>query len=188
MTPNLDAADKIQGWCSVPEMAWLQSQAASRMCILEIGSWKGRSSRAIADGLQNGAVLYCLDTFKGSEDETHGNGENAHAEAETVDIYAAFCENVADKIASGAVVPIKGDSRQVLLDTSFDMVFIDGCHSYEQTKHDILKWREHLKRGGLLCGHDYDSYPTHKGVIQAVDELYPDADKPCDRIWSTIKH
>lgn len=54
-------------------------------------------------------------------------------------------------------------------DGSLDLVFIDGDHSYDAVKHDIMEWGKKVRNGGLLCGHDYSH--THEGVIRAVDEL-----------------
>ena len=51
----------------------------------------------------------------------------------------------------------------------FDMVFIDGDHSYEMVKADILCWKLLVRKGGLLTGHDYSD--KHDGVVNAVHEL-----------------
>jgi hypothetical protein len=55
-------------------------------------------------------------------------------------------------------------------DGSLDFVFIDGDHSYDGCWRDILHWTPKLKKGGLLCGHDYD-HPLKPafGVKRAVD-------------------
>jgi len=60
-----------------------------------------------------------------------------------------------------------------------DMIFIDGDHSYEGAKTDILTWRPLLKPGGLLCGHDSD-WP---GVTQALEELLPGWQHGPGSIW-----
>lgn len=66
-----------------------------------------------------------------------------------------------------------------------DMVFIDGDHSYEGCKGDILGWLPHIKKGGILAIHDYAKEQVYAlphrndvphempwpGVDQAVDEL-----------------
>ena len=49
------------------------------------------------------------------------------------------------------------------------MVFIDADHAYDSVKRDILNYRPFLRKGGLLCGHDY--YYGWPGVMHAVDEL-----------------
>jgi len=59
-------------------------------------------------------------------------------------------------------------------DGYFDMIFIDGDHSYEGVKEDLNNWWS--KCNTLFCGHDY--MLTHTiwngvvcGVKQAVDEF-----------------
>lgn len=57
-------------------------------------------------------------------------------------------------------------------DESLDFVFIDGDHSYTGCKTDIDAWLPKVKKGGLLCGHDYHNLDVpFPGVDRAVDEL-----------------
>ena len=60
------------------------------------------------------------------------------------------------------------------------MVFIDGGHEYEEVKRDILIWKERLRPGGLLCGHDV-SWP---GVRKALTELVPNWKQQAGELWS----
>lgn len=52
----------------------------------------------------------------------------------------------------------------------FDVVFIDGDHSYEQTSKDIEAWWPLVHADGYIGGHDYRSDKKF-GVIQAVNEF-----------------
>ena len=67
-------------------------------------------------------------------------------------------------------------------DESLDFVFIDGAHTYEGCKLDIELWTPKVKIGGFVTGHDYraDLFP---GVIKAVDEIFPDAEKADESVW-----
>jgi predicted O-methyltransferase YrrM len=40
-------------------------------------------------------------------------------------------------------------------DGHFDFVYIDGDHSYECCKEDMEAWYPKIKKGGVLCGHDF---------------------------------
>ena len=57
-------------------------------------------------------------------------------------------------------------------DESLDFVFIDAAHDYKNVSDDIKEWSKKVKKGGLVCGHDYSkSYkPEIYGVIEAVDD------------------
>ena len=60
-------------------------------------------------------------------------------------------------------------AAELVPDGSLDLVFIDGDHTYDGVKADILGWWPKLKStGSIMCGDDYRS--KHAGVIKAVDE------------------
>ena len=43
-----------------------------------------------------------------------------------------------------------------LEDKSCDFIFIDADHTYEKFKDDLIAYWPKVKKGGILCGHDYD--------------------------------
>lgn len=59
----------------------------------------------------------------------------------------------------------------------FDMVYIDGDHSYEGVMLDLVNAARAIKDGGWIMGHDYDHNPAKNtkeypfGVRRAVDEF-----------------
>lgn len=74
-------------------------------------------------------------------------------------------------------------------DSQADMVFIDGDHSYEGCRDDILNWLPNIKPGGIIAVHDYKKetvfqrtdlppnvphYKAWPGVDAAVDEFLLD--------------
>jgi len=59
-------------------------------------------------------------------------------------------------------------AAKTFADASQDFVFIDADHRKESVAADIKAWREKVKPGGLLCGHDYS--PRFQGVVDAVTE------------------
>lgn len=50
----------------------------------------------------------------------------------------------------------------------FDFIFLDGDHEYETVKWEGENYKTLLRKGGILCGHDYNIF---EGVNKAVDEL-----------------
>jgi hypothetical protein len=74
----------------------------------------------------------------------------------------------------------KGDSSVSLSkfeDNTFDMLYIDGDHSYQGAKKDLEVAYKKVKPGGWIMGHDYEMNMTKArtrydfGVKQAVDEF-----------------
>ncbi len=67
---------------------------------------------------------------------------------------------------------IKGDSTKVLKEiplSKFDYVFLDGGHSYETVKKDLINLTEIIKNSGVVLCDDYNlSYAP--GVKKAIDE------------------
>ena len=143
------------------EIRWLKAAAKTMQSIIEIGSWKGRSTHALASACKG--KVYAVDTWLGSPEDLIGP-DAPHAEARTGDIYSQFLANVTD---CPNVVPIQSESvaaAAVVADA--DMVFIDASHEYASVKADIDAWFPKSKK--LICGHDYN----HPGVELAVREAF----------------
>lgn len=154
----------IQGWMSPEEMHWLAEQAAEHELIVEIGSYMGRSTRALADS--TAGKVYAVDNFKGPSDVVMTDKERDA-------LYGIFTQNLSDLIKNQKVVPVKTDHAvlsDVLEELKPDMVFIDGSHEYVDVVRDIKYWLPKISKEGLICGHDIQ----HPPVRQAVTELVKD--------------
>lgn len=63
----------------------------------------------------------------------------------------------------------------MLDDDSYDLIFVDGCHTYDGCKADIIDYKPKLKKGGFMLVHDCDrrvNSGTFPGILQAVNELW----------------
>ena len=166
----------IEGAMHHQEYKILQYWAKEKKQILEIGSWYGASTRAMAD--VTSGVIYAVDNWKANEmypTAAQNNGDYS---------FMQFCINNGDHIRSGKIIPIRMSSTNAnwvfnMLGMKFDMVFIDGDHSYEAVKADIMGAKCNLAEGGILCGHDYP-FP---GVMRAVSELIPARGVQGTDIW-----
>ncbi len=153
----VEAGRAVEGWMDDIELVFLARAAAERKVIVEVGSWKGRSTKVLA--VATPGVVYAVDTWKDKAS------------------WAAFRRNLAPELKSKKVIPLKLTSLKAA--KSFvataganpDMVFIDAGRSYTAVKKDILAWQPLLVKGGLLSGHDYKA--AKPGVVKAVDELVP---------------
>lgn len=156
--------------------------ACMDMKVVEVGSWIGTSTSVIADFIlpYNGKVV-AVDHWRGNL------GIIPHQIAQKIDVFLVFKYNMIVLNLWDCVCPLITDSitaSSLLTDGAFDMVFIDGDHSYESVKADIEAWMPKVKEGGVLCGHDYSA--SHEGLKQAVNELLPNIKiMPHSSMWYT---
>jgi predicted O-methyltransferase YrrM len=176
----VEAAAQIDGWMSIDELRWLGEQAALCEVAVEIGSWCGRSTKALAMMVQD--FIFAIDTFEGSAEHVEGQGTRILSDA---DIYRRFLTNLAPEIAEHKVVVLPMESTEAALRVresaaTIDMLFIDGSHLYEAVRNDIASFLPFVRSGGVVCGHDFWS----EDVRRAVAELLPDARPMVDFIWA----
>ena len=175
--------DDVQGYMSEAEIRFLCERVHGKGGV-EIGCWFGRTTVNL---LQHCSRLICIDHFQGTEAL---KGEVVKLASEGTSPKEIFIKNL--KKYNYRNIPVKlldissQDAAKVIpRDAEFDFVFIDGDHSYEAVKKDILFWESILKKGGLLMGHDYkvNGGGSRPGVDKAVDELIPELSGTCGSIW-----
>lgn len=169
---NLTEALKIHGFTNEHELRWLAEQASKRSKIVEIGSWKGRSTRAMADN--SNATIYAVDTWKGTPEDPHFKELVGKPDNYLLDLFGSNMDphyfQPPYKVRAVQMPSIEA-AKYLAHYGPFDMIFIDAAHDYENVKADILAWRPLLAPGGLFCGHDYMA--GRGGVVKAVDDFVP---------------
>ena len=166
------AADKvsdggIDGWMTAEELQFLHDSAKKCRTVVEIGSWKGRSTKALLD---TGATVFAVDHWKGSD--------TIEELASSQDVYSEFMQNVGH-YKNLNVIRRPSLEAAPLFSTTVGMVFIDGLHTYEGCKADIEAWYDKTER--IICGHDYSTgWP---GVMRAVNERFGSKVKVVGTIW-----
>lgn len=165
---NLDRAKSIDGWMPEAELLILALLATGRGPILEIGSYKGRSTAALLD---NGVgPVHCVDPWI---DSYYDQGQH--------NVFGEFVENHHSAIENGKLFVNKMPFEEYKTNQKFELIFIDGHHGYEAVKHDIRKAKKLIKPGGLICGHDF--HPVWMGVMKAVVEAFSDKITVNQTIW-----
>lgn len=131
--------------------------------IVELGSYLGRSTCFIAEGIgERDITFYTVDTF-----ENQGMTEGLR---DTFEEFAGNTARYGDKItvrrgASHDLVHVfRREGVQI------DLLWIDACHKYEACKRDIKDWLPLVNEGGTVCFHDYYVELPDHGVKRAVDE------------------
>lgn len=184
-----DAVSKaklVEGWMHETELYWLATMARHAKLIVEVGSWKGRSTKAIA--YSTSGLVIAVDSWRGAKNPLDVTAVEAR-ERGSETLYKVFQSNLLDEIKSGKVTTIWAESsvaaahlEPILHGRKVDMIFIDGDHEYESVKTDIQTFLPYLKEGGLICGHDY-APGLFPGVVKAVGELVPGFSTAVGSIW-----
>jgi len=162
----------IEGFLSPLEAAMLYS-FASRLSrdglIVEIGSWKGRSTYCLARGLRSGRIV-AIDPFDASGDAdsvaTYGNNSGR------LPLRCQFAKNM---YRSGVLhkIELKHGCSNMFVGTvsDIDFLFIDGDHSIDGAKFDYMNYACHLEFGGYLAFHDYYASRKELGPTWVVDNM-----------------
>ena len=168
---QLDGVEEgVPGWISKGELVFLKHLASRAESVVEIGSWKGRSTKALLEGCQG--KVYAVDDWTGGKNETLQIGTYLK------DIRKDFIKNVGGFPNLEVVMGRSIDAAEKFNGKKVDMVFIDAGHSYEECKEDIDAWLPKCKK--IMCGHDYcKEFP---GVMKAVEEKFKKFDV-MDSIW-----
>lgn len=172
----------IYGWMSLTELRWLYDRAGKFDSILEIGSYNGRSSHALAAGsMENQAKLHFVDSWE-SMSHVYGFENDTLEKAEGR--YVGFLQmltkipGVDSRTSVYRETSIEASKR--FENESVDMIFIDGDHTTESVIQDVLHWLPKARK--LICGHDYSD--TWHEVKRAINGIFgADKVKVIDTIW-----
>ena len=118
--------------------------------IVEIGSWKGKSTIWLGKGSEAGSKqsIYAIDPHTGSEELRPDGG--------AVWTFDAFKENISHADVARYVIPVVKPPLEGLVDVPgrVGMIFIDGTHDYENVKREFNAWLPKVQHGGTVAFHD----------------------------------
>jgi len=155
------AVEAIQGLMVPGQEEYLFNKVKSLpndAVIVEIGSYKGRSTVAMSYAcIGTNRKIYCIDTWDGNDTD--------FSDRNFFDIWQ---ENIEKNGLSQYVVPLRGDSHQILSqwegftgDKAIDFIFIDGSHQFLDVLKDYEQSLPLVKDGGWIAFHDV--VPTWPG-------------------------
>jgi len=165
---GVDQWNRIRGWFSLEKAVVIQRYARklpAKSCLVELGSFEGRSSVAIAAVLSPGSILHCVDHFKGSQ-EHHDVG------LEVGSIFESFLGNIERFGVRSGIRVLRSntiDAASRFADGSVDLLLHDASHDLESVFADLQVWYPKIKPNGWLFCDDYDE--AWPGVIEAVQRF-----------------
>ena len=158
--PDLDdalrAIDGVEGWLSEDQARRLWNGAVgvrSGGQIVEIGSFRGRSTIVLSRAAAEGVGIVAIDPHGGgdrgpqeiSPDQVRGDEDNR-----------VFRANLEGAGVNGRVrhVRLMSDEAHGGVDGPIDMLYVDGAHRYKPARDDIAAWGARVPVGGTLLVHD----------------------------------
>ncbi|NND75542.1 MAG: class I SAM-dependent methyltransferase [Ilumatobacter sp.] len=146
----------VEGWMTRGQAETLYAAASG--CppggtIVEIGSFRGRSTIVLASAAPAGADVVAIDPHAGNDrgpQEIDGYG------AEAADDHVAFTTNLAAAGVAARVRHVRKFSGEALDDVAapIDVLYIDGAHRYGPALDDIRNWGDRVADGGTMLIHD----------------------------------
>lgn len=193
--------ETLDGWLSFAEGNFLYKSAKScsgHGAVVEIGSWKGKSTIWLAHGLKDGkgGSVYAIDPHTGAPEH--------HEIFGTKDIWTFedFKENIKKAGIDNFVSPIVDRSENIAKNWNekIELLWIDGAHSFEAAQKDFDSWFPHLMEGGIVAYHDatYDDVRRvikdnilfsknfrKSGIVDSIvfaEKIHPTHQTPFDRL------
>jgi hypothetical protein len=145
----------------------------------EIGVWKGDFSKLLLRRVRP-AELHLIDPWAHVTDASYSEARYGKAGQDEMN---AMYESVVATLGGHPGVTIHRETSvnaaQSFEDAHFDWLYIDGDHTYEAVRADLLAWVSKVKTGGLLICDDYvDGQWFEGGVKRAVDEVAAERNLP----------
>ena len=151
--PSVAAVD---GWLTEGQAAALYDAARScppRGRIVEIGSFRGRSTIVLAAAAPRLAEVVAIDPHAGTD---RGPRELSGFEDAAREDRMRFEQNLSSAGVRERVRHVARTSEAALDDVqgAVDVLFVDGAHRYRTARSDLRAWGGRVAPGGTMLVHD----------------------------------
>ncbi len=152
----LVAVADVDGWMSPDQAARLYAAAAATRSgdqIVEIGSFRGRSTIVLASAAPTGVAIVAIDPHAGTD---RGPQEITGFAAQATDDHAAFTSNLVAAGVDDRVRHVRefSDQAHAAVNGPIAVLYIDGAHRYAPARADIRSWGALVEVGGTMLIHD----------------------------------
>lgn len=143
--------------------------------VVEVGVWMGVFTEEILS-INQPNKLYLVDPYKYIKKfDKSCYGNNKINQVKLDGIYDELKKKYANKVENKEIEFIRKESNKLgdeFKEESLDWVYIDGNHSYNYVKSDLMYFSNKIKKGGYITGDDYGVKGWWgNGVKKAVDEF-----------------
>ena len=165
-----ERVEPIEGWLTKPEALAL-AQIAARVAIttpqaaiVEVGSWLGRSTIAIAAAVSQVSAATRIHAI-----DPHTGDLGWPFDRVAGPTWDKFRENLRSAGVEEHVIPYRSCAVDVKWESPIGMLFLDAEHDWTSVRRDFSHFSSWFIPGGYACVHDYDG--PWSGVTTFVDEL-----------------
>ena len=161
----------VDGWMTPGQAATLFD--AARRCppagsIVEIGSFRGRSTIVLASAAPPDARIIAIDPHAGND---RGPQEIDGYQDEASNDHAVFLANLERAGVADRVGHLRMFSDEALghVDGPVDVLYIDGAHRYAPALADIRSWGDRVADGGTMLIHDsFSSIGVTAAIVRSL--------------------
>jgi SAM-dependent methyltransferase len=162
--------ERIPGWFTYPTLyEQAVNEARDNDTLIEVGAWLGRSTsflcqRAKASGKRIKVLV--VDTFQVIPEGLPMVSEAVAAHGSVREIFERNMRlaGVGDNLEIHESCSV--DAAAAVPDRSCAFVFIDADHSYDSVRNDIRAWRNKVRPGGILAGHDCFTFASVYNAVR----------------------
>ncbi len=180
---------EVRGWFDWPRFYQEQVERLPHgSVVVEVGILLGRSVIYLAQTMKahrKDLRVVAVDTFRGcGTDPLVASVVAEHGGS----LRSAFERNLVLCGVEDAVEILEQDSESAsrqFPDSSVDLVFLDGDHGFDGFRRDLIHWMPKVKPGGLIAGHDINTYES---IGQALDSVLGKGSYHIDHSQNIWKH
>lgn len=146
----------VEGWLTEAQARTLYDAAVDVRPggrIVEIGSFRGRSTIVLASAAAHGVEVVAIDPHAGND---RGPQEISGYEAEAEGDHEAFNRNLTRAGVAGRVRHVRAFSGEAhaAVEGQVDLLWVDGAHRYGPALADLRDWGDRVVPGGRMLVHD----------------------------------
>jgi hypothetical protein len=166
---------KIFRKSNIKDRSFLLDYLPEQSVGAEIGVWKGGFTKQILEAV-NPKELFLIDPYAYQPSYTsawYGKPELDQGKMDAIfEETKTNLEAISDDVNLHFLREDSTKAHQKINEETLDWVYIDGNHTYEFVKKDLLNFYPKVKVGGYITGDDYGLQGWwDNGVKKAVDEF-----------------
>jgi SAM-dependent methyltransferase/predicted O-methyltransferase YrrM len=146
----------VEGWMTRDQARRLWDRASEVKPggrIVEIGSYRGRSTIVLATAVDDGVEVVAVDPHAGNDrgpQQWEGTPEEGQGDHEV------FLRNLRRAGVADRVRHVREFSEQALphVGGEIDLLYVDGAHRYVPARNDVVRYGDLVRDGGTMLVHD----------------------------------